>query len=88
MEQLLLLFKTDLGLMSSTRDDYFNKKIISSQKELESKGIIFDMENIEDIMLISDYATWQYRNRNENVELPKHLLFRIRNRIVKARSEQ
>lgn len=89
MEQLLALLKNDLGIKSTSKDDYFNKYLESRKKELEDKGISFDLEsedNIDDLMLISDYAAWMYRNRSENTSIPNNLLNRIRNKVTKKRS--
>jgi hypothetical protein len=80
------MFKIDLGISHNVRDAYFNNFLLACQKELEEKKIILDLTLIEDIMLLSDYASWNYRNRTENVELAKNLQLRIRNRIMRERA--
>lgn len=94
MEQVLAMFKADLGITSTARDNYFTNFIASKKAELEEKGIKLLIEkdgdteaNIEDIMLLSDYAAWCYRKRTENIPLSNNLRWRIRNRIVKTRSK-
>jgi hypothetical protein len=94
MEQVLAMFKADLGITSTARDVYFTNFILSQKAELEKKGFNLLIEiagetpaNIEDVMLLSDYAAWLYRKRTENIPLSQNLQYRIRNRIVKARSE-
>ncbi len=94
MEQVLAMFKADLGIISTARDVYFTNFINAQKKELEKKGIKLLIEaqgenpaNIDDIMLLSDYSAWLYRNRKEDIPLSRNLQFTIRNRIVKARSE-
>lgn len=94
MEQVLAMFKADLGIISTARDNYFTNFIAAKKAELEEKGIKLLIEkdggteaNIEDIMLLSDYAAWCYRKRTENIPLSNNLRWRIRNRIVKARSK-
>lgn len=88
MDIVLSLFKNDLGITHTLRDDYFTKLIQASQKEIEEKGIILDLVNsVDDQVLLSDYAAWKYRKRQENVGMSQNLQFRIRNRVVKARSE-
>lgn len=82
----LELMKYDLGITHTERDDYFLSILESSKKELEGKGIVFDVNSVQDNILIADYAAWNYRKRMENIPLSRNLEFRIRNRIVKNRS--
>ncbi len=87
METVLALFKVDLGITHTLRDVYFNSLLLSCKGEIEKKGIILDLTNVEDQMLICDFALWRYRNRTEDIGLSKNLTFRIRNRVMKVRSE-
>lgn len=87
MEQVLEMFKMDIGVAHNLRDTYFNKFLESQKKLLEEKGVMLILENTEDIMLLSDFAAWNYRKRNEDVEMSRNLSFRIRNRIVKERAK-
>ncbi|MFW5670158.1 MAG: hypothetical protein ACOCM4_13135 [Acetivibrio ethanolgignens] len=86
MEQILELLKSDLGISHSKRDNYLKKLIENSKYELEAKGIKLDTENVEDMILISDYTAWTYRKRTEDIGMSQNLTFRIRNRVVKARA--
>lgn len=93
MEQVLAMLKSDLGITSNARDVYFTNFIKARKAELEDKGITLTIElageveaKIEDIMLLSDFSAWWYRNRTQNTPLSNNLQLRIRNRIVKARS--
>lgn len=86
MDAILSLLKIDLGITHTAKDEYFEKLLISAKGEITAKGITIDETNTEDMMLISDYAAWRYRKRNEDVGMPQNLEWRIRNRIVKARS--
>jgi hypothetical protein len=94
MEQVLAMFKADIGITSTARDTYFTNYILSQKAELEKKGfkLLIEAEgetpaSIDDIMLLSDHAAWCYRKRTENIPLSQNLQIRIKNRIVKARSE-
>lgn len=87
MEQILKIFKMDLGITSTARDDYFGNLINSCIKELEAKGIPSNENDAEYMMLVSDYAAWRYRKREENTGLPANIKMRIRDRQIKARSE-
>lgn len=86
METVLAMLKFDLGITHTARDTFFNNLILSQQKELEAKGFTFNLTVIEDIMLLSDYSVWIYRNRDKDVDISKNLQLRIRNRVVKERS--
>lgn len=77
------MLKIDLGITATARDDYFNNFISASKSELEEKGVVFDLEKTEDIMLLSDYSAWKYRKRQENIPLAENLRLRIINRKVK-----
>lgn len=84
---ILNLFKADLAIKNTVRDAYFEQVINGSIKEIEEKGITLDKDNIADVMLVSDYAVWQYRKRMENVPFPPNIKLRIRNRIVAERGK-
>jgi len=86
METVLSLLKIDLGITHTLRDTFFTALLQSSQAEIEGKGIVLDLANIEDQMLLSDYAAWKYRKRQEDIGMSRNLFVRIRNRIVKVRS--
>lgn len=87
METVLNLLKIDLGITHTLRDTFFTALLNACQAEIEAKGITIDLVNsVEDQMLLSDYAAWKYRKRQEDVGMPQNLLFRIRNRVVKVRS--
>jgi hypothetical protein len=80
---LLSLLKIDMGITHNLRDAYFNNLIISSQNEIERTGIILDFANVDDQMLVVDYAAWSYRKRQEDVPLSRNLQIRINNRVIK-----
>lgn len=87
METVLQLLKIDLGISHNVRDAFFTALLLSSQKELEQKGIPLELTRIEDQILLSDYSAWVYRKRTENIPLSQNLQFRIRNRVVKERAK-
>lgn len=84
-ESTLELFKLDIGITNTKRDPYYNALLVSANKELSEKGIKLDFELTEDIMLLSDYAAWRYKKRNEDVPLANNLRARIQNRKIKGR---
>ena len=86
MDTVLALFKIDIGITHTLRDTFFASLLMAAKLEIEEKGITLDLTSVEDQILLSDYAAWKYRKRQEDVGISQNLLFRIRNRIVKARS--
>lgn len=85
MDSVLSLLKMDLGIVHSVRDAFFMKLIEASEAEIRGKGITLDLTKTEDQVLLSDYAVWNYRKRQEDVPLSKNIQFRIRNRVIKER---
>ncbi|MFS0591717.1 hypothetical protein AB1L05_08955 [Cytobacillus horneckiae] len=83
MDNLLKLFKLDLGITHNLRDDYFNILLASAKSEVEGKGIKLEITEAEDMMLVIDYAAWLYRKRQENLPLSRSLQFRLHCRIIK-----
>lgn len=85
-ENALSLFKMDMGVSHNLRDTLFLSVLESCMKQISEKGITLDPTKNEDLMLLVDYALWQYRKRNEDIGMPRNLQLRIRNRVVKARA--
>ena len=87
METVLNLLKIDLGITHNLRDAFFTVQIAACKGEIERMGISLDLTNVEDQMLLSDFAAWRYRNRTEDIPLANNLRHRIRNRIVRGRAK-
>jgi hypothetical protein len=85
METVLTLLKIDLGITHNLRDAYFIKLIEGSMKEIAKRGIILDLNNSADQMLVADYSAWTYRKRQEDVPLANNIQHRLRNRIIEER---
>lgn len=85
MDTILNLLKIDLGVTHSLRDAYFISLIKSSVAEIERRGIVIDPKDTEDQMLVSDYAAWTYRKRQEDTPLAQNIQHRLRNRIIAER---
>ena len=86
MNTVLSLLKMDLGITHTMRDAYFIVLIESVIKEINQKGITLNINSPDDQILISDYAAWVYRKRQENVPLAQNIQQRLRNRILKERA--
>lgn len=86
METVLQLLKLDLGISHSARDTLLKAEIQKTKAEIEKKGIKLNLEEIEDVMLLTDYTAWVYKKRNEDVPLSKNIAQRLRDRIVQKRA--
>lgn len=85
MDTLLNLLKIDLGITHNLRDAYFISLLQGAMKEIERRGITIDLDAVDDQMLVTDYAAWAYRKRQEDVSLAPNIQHRLRNRIIKER---
>ena len=85
MDTVLNLLKIDLGITHNLRDAYLIPLIKGSQIEIEKRGITLDLNNTADQMLLSDYAAWTYRKRQEDIPLANNIQHRLRNRIIEER---
>lgn len=80
------LVKADIGMMSASRDEFFDKLIEGIVSELtEEKGIILDENNANHQMFIADYASWKFQNRDSNAGMPNYLRLRMRNLFLHSR---
>lgn len=86
MDVILELFKLDLGVTHNLRDEIFNNLLYACRGEIERRGIALDLNRTDDKLLLCDYALWQYRKRNEDVSLPQNIQMRIKNRVMRRRS--
>ena len=87
MQTVLEMLKVDLGISHTARDVYLNNVIQGCIEELKDKGIMLDLEQTDDVMLLSDYSAWRYRKRTEDVPLAKNLDLRIKNARTKERAK-
>lgn len=86
MEQALNLLKAKIGIKSIIRDEFYMALLQSSAKEIERK-VKLNLEEIDDIMLLVDYADWMNRKRNTGEPMPENIKDRIRDRKMKKRSD-
>jgi len=87
LDEVLKLFKLDLGITHSKRDAYFYALLDAASMELKRKGITLDLMQADDQILLSDYAAWLYRKRQEDVPMANNLNWRIMNRKVRGRAQ-
>ena len=79
----LKLVKTRLNRLANetTLDEYFTARINAAIGELEATGIALT-DSTEDLLLVVDYAVWQYQNRDQPGAMPEWLRLRRRERWV------
>lgn len=80
----LALLKERLDRMAddTCRDVYFGKRIQQAVAELSGTGIIIT-EEIDDMMLVVDYAAWLHANRDKQEGMPDWLRMRRRERWLR-----
>ena len=84
---VLNLFKIDLGINHSKRDELYINLIKACASELSGKGVSLDLETPEDIQLLCDYSVYKYNTRRSDVPLSRNLRERIMNKKVKGRAK-
>lgn len=79
----LSLLKTRLNRLAddTTLDEYLLRRIEGVIAELGSTGIVLT-DSAEDMMLVVDYAAYEYASRDKTGDLPDWLRRRIRYRWV------
>lgn len=89
-EQSLKLLKNNLNIMHEHEDEYLKAILDSIEKEFNVEGASLDYSNIDELMLIVDYAAYRYRERYkleidtpENTGMPRHIRWRLNNKIIK-----
>lgn len=84
--QAMLLMKQRLNRMTgiSAADEYFEHRIKAAIERLNRKGITLT-DSVDDLMLVVDYAVWQYGNRDKPGADPDWLKDEIRNRWLSER---
>jgi len=81
--QALPLVKSRLNRVASdtSLDDYLTPLIASAELELTRNAIKLQ-DDVDDLMLLVDYATWRYQNRDQKGSMPEWLRLRRRERAV------
>ena len=84
-ETALTLVKARLNRLSgdTSLDTYFQARISGAVQELTNIGIELS-DSQEDLMLVVDYAVWQYQNRDQPGNMPEWLRLRRRERWLRT----
>ena len=83
-DMALELMKTRLNRLQAdhTLDAYFAERIRCAANELEATGIHVGRED-GDLMLVVDYAVWQYSSRDKPDGMPDWMRLRRRERWLR-----
>ena len=81
--QALSLVKARLNRLpnDTTLDGYLTARIMAAEQALEATGIVLTA-SVADLMLVVDYAVWEYQNRDKPGSMPDWLRLRRRERWV------
>lgn len=77
----LKLMKARLNRLQNdiSLDEYFEARIEAAAAEIESRGIALT-DGCDDMLLVVDYAVYQYQNRDKAEDHPAWLEHRLRQR--------
>ena len=83
-ETALSLVKSRLNRLAAdtSLDAYFTQRIAAAAAELEGTGISLT-DSADDLMLLVDYAVWQYQSRDSAGAMPDWLRLRRRERWLR-----
>ena len=87
MDTVLQLIKIRLNRADTTLDDYLCTRIVAARDKLEHKGVSLNLTVTEDCVFLSDFAAWQYLNRDKAGDMPKWLRLALRERVLRNRGD-
>lgn len=81
-ETVLALLKADLGVTHTKRDEYFAALIAAAAKMLRTEGIVLDLSDQGDQLLLEMYAAHLHERRQQpTMAMPRYLRVKINNRL-------
>lgn len=83
--EALALVKARLNRLAgdTSLDSYLARRVTAAVEELTHIGIALT-DSTEDLMLVADYAVWQYQNRDQPGAMPDWLRLRRRERWLRT----
>ncbi len=83
MDTMLNMLKVDLGILSTTvYDERLQQLLQYAQRRINSKGVVLNLDDIEDAQLCVMYAAWLWRKRESGEGMPRMLRYTLNNRII------
>ena len=85
---LLDILKMDLHISTDAFDSLLLGFLETAKGAIEKEGITIVMNDTADAMLVETYAAWLYRKRNENVGMPRFLIWMLNNRLFSEKASE
>lgn len=79
------LLKQRLNRADDALEEYWRARIDAAAGQLEDIGITLT-DSVADVMLVTDYAVWQYQNRDKPGDMPEWLRLARRERWLNNRT--
>lgn len=79
------LFKQRINRADDALEEYWRARIDAAAGHLEEIGITLT-DSVADVMLVTDYAVWQYQNRDKPGNMPEWLRLARRERWLNNRT--
>lgn len=87
LKQAADIVKDALSIRGNARDERINLLVRATADELKSQqGIDLD-GSLTDIVFLADYARYRYTARDDDAGMPRHLQWRLHNRVLTKQSE-
>jgi len=80
-DKALPLIKQRLNRNDTRLDVYLKVIAESAELELKRKGIYLQ-DDVDDLMILVDYAVWRYQNRDQTGTMPLWLKTRLKERWI------
>lgn len=78
---LLVMLKTDLGIMATAYDERLKQYLKASVAFITEEGAVLDYTSIQDQSLVVMYAAWLWRRRDSGQRMPRMLRYALNNRV-------
>lgn len=90
MINAIKILENDLRILNIDKETeaYLQKRIDAAKKDIELEGIKLDMDNIEHVLIVVDYAAWLYKKRNQDIGFPRHLRYRMNNILFSQKGKK
>lgn len=85
-EEILEIVKIDLGMSAKAYDKLVEGRIESAKAAIKNEGINLIEGDVEDSLLIADYAAFLHRDRKSKEGMPRSLRWRLNNRLLSERN--
>ncbi|MBR1540696.1 MAG: phage head-tail connector protein [Clostridia bacterium] len=82
----LKMLKSDLRILHDKEDEYLNFRISAAKKEIEREGIKLDLDEVDHVLIVSDYAAWLYRKRSQEIAFPQNLRTRMNKLLISQKA--